>query len=544
VSVARVGAAGRPLRRSTQRAARGGRFRVRYALPLLAGLAVVACGDARFPTPLRSAPVVRVSSPARVSLIGPERGWSYYDSQVIGYLFEGLTRVADDGNLVPALARSWSHSPDGRVYRFRLRSGVRFHDGTPFDASEVVRAWTALLRLPPDSLTHPWMLDGVEGARAFSRGETPTVTGLQVVDDTTLVVRLAEPLAFFPTLLSHTQTAIAAVTSTGEHPIGTGPWRFVSRDSDEIRLVKNADYWDDPPLLDSLVHRYVPDSLTERAFNAGWVDLASELPAATLLEWRTRSDIGFVESEAQTATRLVINMREPVFADVRVRQALNHAVNATLLAKATAAPSVVRAAGAIPPSLPGADPSREPYTFDPGLARTLLRSGGYPEDRPLRLRVPGPGLSDFPAESGTLLRDYFEAVGLHVQLTVASEGIETALADQTADLVLTVWVGDYPDGDAFLYPLYHSDLAGSAGNEGAYRNPAADRLMDASRHELDPTRRARLLRAADSLIFADAPVVFLWFTRTAAVYSLRLEGWGRDPFLSRLTSLTLASDAK
>jgi ABC-type transport system substrate-binding protein len=517
--------------------------RWRCAAVLAVGLPV-ACGQARFPTPPRDAPVVRVSSPAPVPLIGPERGWSYYDSQVISYVFEGLTRVAEDGKLVPALAKSWTHSADGRVYRFQLRSGVRFHDGTPFAAPEVVRAWSTLLRLPPDSLTHPWMLDGIEGARAYTSGQAPTVTGLEVTDDTTLVVRLAEPLAFFPTLLSHPQAAVAAVASRDTHPIGTGPWRFASRDSSEIRLVKNAGYWGGPPLLDSLVHRYVPDSLTEQAFNAGWVDLASELPAATLMEWRTRSDIGFVESEAQTATRLVINMREPVFADVRVRQALNHAVNATLLAKATAAPSVVRATGAIPPSLAGADPDREPYSFDPALARALLRAGGYPEGRPLRLRVPAPGLSDFPAEIGTLLRDYFEAVGLHVELTVASPGIETALSDRTADLVLTVWVGDYPDGDAFLYPLYHSNLAGSAGNEGAYRNPAADRLMDASRRELDPTKRARVLRSADSLIFADAPVVFLWFTRTATVYSLRLEGWGQDPFFSRLRALKLAGDTR
>jgi peptide/nickel transport system substrate-binding protein len=512
----------------------------RLAATTLFGLAVSGCGHTRFPTPPRDAPVVRVSSPAPVPLIGPEQGWSYYDAQVVGYLFEGLTRVDQDGAIVPALAHAWTTSPDGRAYRFNLHPGIRFHDGTAFDAAAVVRAWSALLRLPSESLTHPWMLDGIDGAAAFARGETPTVEGLRAIDDTTLVVHLAEPLAFFPTLLSHPQASIAAAASTDSSPIGTGPWRFVSRDSTNIRLARNADYWDTPPTLDSLIHRYVPDSVMEEAFNAGWVDLASELPAPVLLEWRTRSDIGFVESEAETVTRLVINMREPAFADVRVRRALNHAVNATLLAQATAAASIVRAAGAIPPSLPGADPSRNPYAFDPALARTLLRAGGYPEGRLLRLRVPSPGLSDFPAASGALLRDYFEAIGLHVELTVGTPGIEDALLSRSADLVLTVWVGDYPDGDAFLYPLYHSNLAASAGNEGAYQNPEADRLMDASRRELDPTRRAELLRAADRMIFDDAPAVFLWFTRTATVYSLRLAGWGRDPMLSRFTTLRLA----
>jgi ABC-type transport system substrate-binding protein len=101
-------------------------------------------------------------------------------------------------------------------------------------------------------------------------------------------------------------------------------------------------------------------------------------------------------------------------------------------------------------------------------------------------------------------------------------------------------VGDYPDGDAFLYPLYHSNAAGNAGNEGFYENPALDRLIDASRRENDPDRRAALLGAADSLIFAEAPVVFLWFTRTTTAYSLRLAGWSRDPQRSRFRELRLA----
>jgi ABC-type oligopeptide transport system substrate-binding subunit len=114
------------------------------------------------------------------------------------------------------------------------------------------------------------------------------------------------------------------------------------------------------------------------------------------------------------------------------------------------------------------------------------------------------------------------------------------MAERRTDAILSVWVGDYPDGDAFLYPLYHSKAAGNAGNEGFYENPALDRLIDASRREPDPTRRVALLRAADSLVFEDAPVVFLWFTRTTTAYSLRLDGWGPDPQISRFLRLHLA----
>jgi ABC-type transport system substrate-binding protein len=475
--------------------------------------------------------------------VAPELTWSYYTAQVGQYVFEGLTRTGEDGRLEPSLAEAWTASPDGGEYRFRIRPGVRFHDGTPLTAHEVVRAWSAALLEPPDSLTHPWMLDPIDGALLYSLGEAPDVAGLQAADDSTLVIRLEEPLAFFPTLLSHPQAAVAAAASRPEHPVGTGPWRWAGGDSTELRFARYDGYWGAVAGLDSLAYRHVPDSLMAAAFNARWVDMAVELSAATLTEWSTRSDLGFVESDAMTTTRLVINMRDPVFSDLRVRRALNLAVNPERLAQAMAAGSVIPAAGAIPPGLPGADPRREPYGFDLATARRLLREGGYPMERPLRLWVPEPGLADFPADIGTLLRDYYEAVGLPVELTVRSTGIETALAERTADLALTVWVGDYPDADAFLFPLYHSSVSGAAGNDGAYENPAVDRLIDATRRALDPARRVELLRAADQAVFDDAPCVFLWFTRSATVYSLRLTGWGADPQMSRLNALRLATAA-
>lgn len=513
------------------------------ASPLRVALALAAaagCTAADFPTPPRDAPVLRIGSPARILSISPGESWDYYHAQVANFVFEGLTRHAADNRLAPGLAREWHAAADGREYRFILRTGVTFHDGTPFTAHDVVRAWTAELVAPEDVVSHPWMLDPIEGAFDVSAGRRPDVTGLSVVDDTTLVIRLREPHAFFPTLLCLPQAAIAGAASTREAPIGTGPWRWVSADSSAVQLARFDGYWAEPAHLDSIVYRHVPDSLAIAAFEAGWVDMIAELPIEARLEWSGRSDIGFVESDAMAVTRLVINMREPAFRDRRVRQALNHAVGAARLAQAIAAPTAIRSAGSIPPGITGSNRRREPYAFDPVLARRLLQAGGYPLDRPLRLWVPPPGLADYPAQIGTLLRDYFEAIGLTVELRVQRGGSEQAMAERRVDLALTVWVGDYADGDAFLYPLYHSNVAGSAGNEGAYSNPALDSLIDASRRELDPARRIELLRAADGLVFEDAPVVWLWFTRAATAYSLRLAGWTGDPQRARFTTLRVA----
>jgi peptide/nickel transport system substrate-binding protein len=506
---------------------------------------LAACGGGGFSRPPRDANVVRIASPSRVGNVTPSASWDYYTAQVARLVFEGLTRIEESGDLAPGLAKSWRAGREGREFRFILRSDVTFHDGTPFTAADVQRCWITALRADPDALSHPWMLDPIEGARELSIGARNDLSGLVVVDDTTLVVRLREPLAFFPTLTALPQTAISATASDSTHPIGTGPWRWVGRrnaDAD-IRFVRNTQYWGDPPRLDSLVYRFVPDSFADRAFTAGFVDIVSELPLATRLAWSARSDVGFVESPTAAITRIVINMREPVFADVRVRRALNHAIDAARLAQTTAAPTSVRAAGSIPPTLPGADPQRAPYAFDPALARHLWQEGGYPPDRPLRLWAPGPGLADYPPEIGELVRSYLAGAGFTVELTIQNRGLEQAMRDRKADLTISVWVGDYPDGDAYLYPLYHSTVAGSAGNDGAYANRDVDQLIDASRRALDPVRRAALLRAADSLVFTDAPAVPLWFTHSASAYSLRLAGWGLDPQASRFTRLQRAGGA-
>jgi len=509
-------------------------------VPAVLAVSAIACS--RRDVARSDAPVVRIGTPSLVTDLLLRETWGYYEAQVAAFVFEGLTRVEPAG-LVPSLARRWEAESEARVFRFALRSGVVFHDGTRFTAADVVRAWTEALRNSPTGVTHPWALDPIDGARALTRGETETLRGVEVVDDTTLLIRLDEPLAFFPLLLSLPQTAIPAAASESRRPRGTGPWRWVSggsREDSDIRFARNDAYWGQPAGLDSLVYRFVPDSALRRAFESGQVDLVSDVPPELRTAWSLRDDVGFIESDALTSTRLVINMLEPVFRDVRIRRALNHAVPSAQLATGAGAPNPVRATGAIPPPLPGADPARAPYAYDPELARRLLREGGYPFDRPLRLWVPAPGMADYPADIGPLLREYFEAVGLTVDLTVGGDGIETALTRRLADLMLSVWVGDYRDADAYLYPLYHSAAAGSAGNEGWYRDAEIDRLIAASRSASDPDVRVGLLRAADSVVFTRAPVVFLWFTRSATAFSLRHVGWGDDPVISRFTELRLA----
>lgn len=504
-----------------------------------------ACGrSSPFPKEPADAPVVRMGAPTEIWDFSLSETWGYYETQVARFTFEGLTIIDDNGDVLPGLARGWDVSPDGRTYTFHLRTGVRFHDGAAFTAADVERAWIAALQDDPSSAGHPWQLDPVEGALAISRGASQALTGLRIPNDSTVVVRLIEPLAFFPRLLSLPRVAIPAASSTALSPVGTGPWHWVAGGgprSREIRYARNAAYWGGAPELDSLIYRTVADSLLPVAFETGWVDFAPELPATTRMEWATRSDIGLVESPPEGITRLAINMLDPRFQDLRVRHALNLAIDTRQLGEALGALHPDGIAGTIPPHLSGGSHDRQPYGFDPVRARRLLREANFPFEEAVRLWVPPPGLADFPPQTGPLIRDYLEAIGLKVELTViGSQEIEGAMTRHEADLTVSAWIADYSDADAYLYPLYHSNTAGSAGNEGWFRDDEVDRLITASRRERDPDERRALLAAADERIFEQAPMIFLWYSGTATAYSLRLAGWSRAPADSRLTELRLA----
>jgi len=516
----------------------------RVARAVLAALGIGACADAPFPQQPSDSPVVRVGAPTEIWDFSLSETWGYYESQVARFTFEGLTITDDHGDVVPGLAQAWEVSPDGRRYTFHLRTDVRFHDGARFTAADVERAWLAALQDGPASASHPWQLDPIDGALDASRRNTPSVRGIRVVNDSTLVVMLTETLAFFPRLLSLPRVAIPGASSAPLAPVGTGPWRWVAGGgpgSSEVRFARYDDYWGPRAELDSLIYRTVMDSMMPAAFAAGWVDFAPELDAATRTEWSTRVDIGLVESPPEGITRIVINLLEPRFQDPRVREALNLAIDTRQLGEALGALHPHGISGSIPPYLAGGTHRRRPYGFDPERARRLLQEARFPLDRPVRLWVLEPGLADFPPQTGPLIRDYLEAVGLDVELSIKNaEDMDGAMTRREADLAVSAWFADYQDADAYLYPLYHSNTAGSAGNEGWFRDAEVDRLIMAARRERDITRRRDLLAAADARIFEQAPVIFLWYAGTATAYSLRLAGWSRAPAESRLTDVRLA----
>jgi peptide/nickel transport system substrate-binding protein len=434
--------------------------------------------------------------------------------RAVSYVYEGLTRFTPDARLEPALATRWDVSADGRTYTFHLRRGVTFQDGAPFSARDVVHSFTRALD-PATRGGRAEPLLPIHGAAAFAAGKAPSIAGLVAPNDSTVVITLDQPLAIFPKLLAMPVASILpanAPVNVGDHPVGTGPWQLVRwKHDDYLLFARNPSYWGGPPLTDSLEARIIAEPSTAVAeFEAGNVDVA-EIPPDEMESWEADSAKRrlLVSGPSLQLVYVAINTTRGPLRDPRVRRAINEAVDTkTILARLVHGQGRL-AAGVIPPSLGGADSTRAPYPYDPAAARALLAAAGYPRGISVQLWT---GATPIMVRVAEAIQAYLDAAGIHttiVQRDAASA--RSASRKGETDLFLKDWYADYPDAEDFLNPLLNGRNVGVGGNVSFYRNPAFDALMAKAGREPDAATRDVLYRSADSLAFADAPMLYLYF---------------------------------
>jgi ABC-type transport system substrate-binding protein len=446
--------------------------------------------------------------------LDPARASDVPSGRAVSYLFDGLTRVTPDGTIVPGLAERWDVSDDGRLYTFHLRQGVTFHDGTPFRARQVKASFERVLAPATRSGT-VWPFYPIVGARAVADGHATHASGITVVNDSTVRIRLVQPLAIFPKLLAMPVASIvpdSVPPNFSEHPVGTGPWKLAAWQHDDYLLfARNQRYFGGAPLEDSLEARIVPDPSTAVAeFERGNVDLLY-VPEAETDQWQSTDEKkAFLTSgPALRLWYVAINTRRGPLADVRVRQALNLAVDVPTLLEQLMGGRGRLAAGVIPPTLAGSDTARAPYGHDVARARALLTAAGYPNGIDLDLWQ---SQDETFARVAQSIQAYVAEAGIRAHIVQRdANAVRQAARNGDADLVLKDWYADYPDAEDFLYPLLATANAGAGGNVSFYSNPAYDRLVDSARVEQDDAVRADMYRRADAMEFRDAPMIYLFF---------------------------------
>jgi peptide/nickel transport system substrate-binding protein/oligopeptide transport system substrate-binding protein len=414
------------------------------------------------------------------------------------------------------------------TYTFHLRRGVRFHDGTPFGASDVAHSFERVLD-PHTRGGRGWPLYPIRGAKEFADGKASSISGITVVDDSTVRLTLTEPFAIFPKMLAMPVTSIVpkrTPANFGEHPVGTGPWKFVEwRHDDYLRFARNPGYHEGAPLADSLEARIIPElSTAEAEFEGGNVDIF-QVPAQETPSWKANDEQRALLQSAPSLRMLygAINTTRGPLRDVRVRQAINYAVDRNMILRRLMGGSGVLAAGVIPPSLDGYDPSLQPYPYDTTRARQLLRDAGYPNGIDIELWT---GQSEqFPRIAQTI-QAYLAKVGIRVKIVQRdASSMREAARNGKTDIALKDWFADYPDAENFLYPLLHTANRGVGGNVSFLSDPKFDSVVTAARREPDEARRIALYREANVIAHDDAPMLFLFFTEDVYAVQPWLKGF-------------------
>ena len=451
--------------------------------------------------------------------------------EMVTLAFDGLTRFDPDGRLEPALADRWTASRDGRRYVFHLRAGVKFHNGTPLTAGAVRASFLRVLA-PGTKGGRPWPLYPIAGAEAYAAGRAGDVTGVTLVGDSGVAITLTEPLAIFPKFLAMPVASVVPPpppppppAEPGEPPIGTGPWRFVAwQHDDALTFARNPDYWGGAPLTDTLIVRIIPEPLTRAAeFEAGRLSVI-EVPFGETARWRAQHPHWLVEKPALRVVYVALNNRRGPLSDVRVRRAINQAVNVPEILATVYGGRGIRARGAIPPALAGSDTTRPAYGYDPAAARRLLAQAGYTTGIDLQLWRTAANVE--LSRAAQAIQSQLAAVGVRVELVErdASSQREAARNGQ-ADMVILDWWADYPDADNFLYPLFYSGSFGPGGNYAFYADAVTDSLILAARRTADEAVRTALYRRIDDRVYAAAPWLYLWFPKDLWAHRPDLSGW-------------------
>lgn len=440
---------------------------------------------------------------------------------IAGQLFEGLVKIDRAYNVLPAVAARWQVAEQGRRYLFRLRTGQSWSDGHPLTAGDFEYAWKRNLRLASRApIAH--LLYVIENARSFGEGEIDDAqtVGVTALDDLTLEVRLEEPTAYLPHLLAHAiayplpRWAVEGHEHDWTDPgrfVGNGAYRLVEwQRGDRLVLDKNPHYRGafagnaervECPILDDF-------QSVLQSYSAGSLDAVSliDASAGTIARAKVAHRRELVFTPQPSTLYLMFRSDRPPFDDVRVRQALVHAVDRDALAREASEGQYLPAKGGfVPPGMP-AHSSDIGLAYDPGRARELLAQAGYAE---------GQGFPDISwlyfggSGSEPIVPFLQRAWRKNLGMELLAQPVTTAVLYERIErdppsLTLVGWSADYPDPDSLLRVPFHSKEGLNAVH---WHNPRFDALVEEAARVADQAKRIALFQQADRILVAEETVI-------------------------------------
>lgn len=431
------------------------------------------------------------------------------DEIVYANVFEGLTRINSAGEVKPALAESWEVSEDGKTYTFKLRSGAKFHDGSALDAGDVKFSLERAM---------------AEDSTNAQKGLFSAIDSVEAVDDTTVKVMLKNPQGSFLYNMGWGDAVIVAPESADgnkENPVGTGPFKFESwAKGSAITIVKNPDYWGDAVALDKATFRIIPDAAAAvPALLSGDVHAFANMPAGDALpqiqaDPRFKVVIGATEGE----TILSTNNKKPPFDNIKVRQAIAHALNRQAIIDAGSSGLGTPIGTHFSPGNAAYVDLTGTYPYDIEKAKALLAEAGFGDGIKATIKLPPPA---YARDGGQVVASQLKEIGIELEIIPVewAQWLEQVFKAKDYDLTI---VSHTEPNDIGIYanPEYYFQ----------YDNKAFQDLMAKLDVENDQEARKMMYQEAQKIIANDAVNGYMFQLPKIGVWDAKLEGlWENSP---------------
>jgi ABC-type transport system substrate-binding protein len=487
------------------------------------------------------------SAGSNIHTLDPHFAYDTLSTAACRLLYDALLDYGYDGEMIPSLAAALPEvSNEGRVFRFRLRDGIKFHNGREIVAEDVSWSLHRLLSKRIGSPGYPFF-KSIEGAPAYHAGEAESITGVVVIDDKTIELRLDEADQTFLNALAmpfasvipreHVEALEEAegVDAVGRHPVGAGPFSFIRWERGvQVEFARFDDYWAPAARPDRMVFlENISGDVASARFRNGDLDIIYRPSKVNRLFLREAKAWADYRSETPSASvfALGLNCELPPFDNVHVRRAVAFALDRSKLEKLS--PGEVVAAGQVlPPMLAPFDPELPTRQyFDLDRAKEEMHLAGYPDGLPEPVTVWVRGEGD--VRLAQLFQQELKAIGIEIELklvTFATYLRETG-KPRVAQAAFTGWHQDFPDPSNFMDILFHSRSIHpeNSENRSFYRNPNLDDILDQARPETDRDKRLALYAEANAILAEDAPWAFLFYPVDMFAWQPYVKGFRPHP---------------
>jgi ABC-type transport system substrate-binding protein len=481
--------------------------------------------------------------------------------QAVDNIFEGLVKFRERTTIIePCLATSWKISDDGKEITFNLKKGIKFHDGTDFNADAVVFSFARQY-----DHNHPYHQYGRWNMWKWMFYD---VDRIEKIDDYTVKLFLKRPNVSILTSLAVHQASIVSPTNAEKYqedafkyPCGTGPFKFMEWVKDDhVTLEANENYWQERANLDRLIFKVIPDpSARLMALEVGEVQGIEYPNPADFNRIKANEDLTFMSLPSMNVGYLAMNTgygymdankngvrdldSEPLIktpgyfeplTKKKVRQAINMAINKQAIVDNIYMGTAIKAKNGMPPFMLGYNDEIKDYPYDPEKAKELLAEAGYPDGFEVTLHVTPvsrPYMFD-PLKIGEAIQSYLTAVGIKVkiyQFDWANYLLE--VYEGKHQICLLGWTGDNGDPDNFMNAAYGTDEAsiGVAGNLAFYINDQAQELLYKALVTYDDEKRITYYKKVQEMIHEDAGWVYLVHSKQNMVFSNDIKGFIPSP---------------